>query len=377
MNVGIITRNRAHNFGAVLQAYALSEVVRRLGHDCRIIDYNPDPNTYNSIFLRSLHPSATCANIVALSHWRVCLRSMARFNDFITQQLPLTPHCYSNGADLCAKPHPFDAVICGSDQIWRPKQLAAGFGAPYFLDFTPDRCRRIAYAASFGVSSLDPLDRRRMAPLLARIEHLSVREPSGQDIVRAASGREAAHVLDPTLLLPAEAYAGIEACPARFAKYLLLYPMQSPKGSRQLELVQALKQRLGLPVVYVFPKWYSRHWGSVADQVVWDAGPREFLGLIKNAGMVCTSSFHGTAFSIIYRRPFINIPHSVSGDRARGLLTALGLAHRQAADPDALHATPAELGTIDYAAAGSRLDVLVEHSMAFLRQALGDADGGR
>ena len=59
MKVGILTFHRAHNYGAVLQCYALQETLKRMGHDVQVIDYaQPWIEEFYKLFSRSMYRSA-------------------------------------------------------------------------------------------------------------------------------------------------------------------------------------------------------------------------------------------------------------------------------------------------------------------------------
>lgn len=181
----------------------------------------------------------------------------------------------------------YDAFVIGSDQVWNPT-----FWFNSELEYVPfaPKDKKIAYAASFGVSEIVEA-RDRTAELLGDIAHVSVREDAGARIVRDLTGRLAPVVCDPALLLTPEEWVRIEkkpnvaGLPRRFClKYVLGDDAYSAA-------VEALAQKARLSVV------------DLGDDRV-PVGPAEFVWLVRHAGLVCTDSFHATLFSIVFDRPF-------------------------------------------------------------------------
>ena len=109
---------------------------------------------------------------------------------------------------------------------------------------------------------------------------------------------------------------------------------------------------------------------SFADKVVFDAGPAEFLGWIKNASFVCTNSFHGTCFSIIYRKCFLGVAPAIGNTRLQSLLTCMGLLSRQLSDQYQLAEGDPLLEPIDYAPIELRLQMAINNSLNYLKQAV-------
>ena len=273
--VGIFTFHRALNSGAVLQAYALQSTIRGLGHSCTIVDYlrRLDPDPYQLFFIprdrRSLRH-----DWFALLHLRDQLRLRKRFRTFLAGHLGMTPTSYESPLQLRSRCPSFDACITGSDQVWNPNLLRGVHGKTFYLHAIPGR--RIAYAPSFGVSSL-PLEAvGQLADLLKPFGFLSAREDAGCAIIRALTGRRADLVLDPTLLLSSDEFDPLAVEPAQEESYLLLYPMQN--SSLTSGLACALRRLLRLPIIAIVPIHLRPGWFRfAATAVIYDAGPAEFL----------------------------------------------------------------------------------------------------
>ncbi len=367
MRAGILTF-LAHSYGAVLQAYALQVTLKRMGVEPQGVDYCPAQwQAGQTAFFpwSSLHH--VVLNSFVAMRFRQVKRRMSRFEAFKQAHLRLTERRYWSREELTENLPNYDAFICGSDQIWRPSQA---MDAVFFLDFVNDpNARRIAYAPSFGVSSVPAEKREEVARLVKAISFLSVREDMGRAIIQELTGRDAEIVLDPSLLLTAEDWSKIALQPRVEPPYILVYCLEQ----RRLffDLVRHVKRLTGLPVVVI-----ASHAGNLirADHVVFDAGPEEFVGLFAHAACVCTNSFHGTAFSVIHERPVWTTPHSLANSRLSSLLKLLGLLDRQITHIGNPPENPLDS---DYGEAGGLLAQQREKSIEFLRNALGVPNRGQ
>jgi hypothetical protein len=370
MNIGIITIHNHFNYGAVLQAYALNRTIHKMGHQCKTIDCDIEPGTGRRL-RRSIHPGEQIKNIYFIFHWAANKRYLKHFHDFGQHYIPTTNIIYKTLDQLVSSPPKFDAYITGSDQVWHPLLLDRQIGDAFHLCFaSPDRSRLIAYAPSFGVTEIPNRHLEKIRNYLLRYHTLSTREKRGQEIIFELTGKEAKLVLDPTLLLSAEEYEPIVPPSTNSAEYLLVYPMEVGKNMGFLRLVKEVKKRLSLPVVCVFPLSFDYRWLMIADKVMLDAGPMEFLGLFKNASFICTNSFHGTAFSIIYRKNFLGVPHSGTNSRIYSLLDKVGLLDRQLNDSSPPNVQNSLERSIDYNAVIPQLQDGINQSLEYLRGAL-------
>lgn len=370
MNVGIITIHNHFNYGAVLQAFALNNVIRKLGHECETINCNIVPGI-GRLEEKAKHPGAKITKAYNLLHWSANKRFDRRFREFITHHIPISDIEYNDLDQLIEEPPRFDAYITGSDQVWRPTFIDHDIGRAFHLCFAnSENSRLISYAPSFGISDIPDQYKAEISEYLRRYHFISIRERRGSEIIQELTGKEAVHVVDPTLLLSRDEYRVVVQPPEIYEDYILVYAMEIGEGMGFLNLVKKVKKILKLPVVCVFPLRFDFRWLRVADRIMLDAGPKEFLGLIQNATMVCTNSFHGTAFSIIFRKEFLGTPHSISNSRIESILNVAQIQNRQ------LHSTTDDAieklidSSIDYESVKIRLKVEVEKSMLFLQDAL-------
>ncbi len=364
---GLITFHFAHHYGAQLQAYATMRVLQQLGTSCEIIDYRlPHTTRTNRLFKASGSARDLVSNLHTALHYPAFRRRYRRFEAFVRDHMTLSPQRYESFDALEAGCPPYDVYVAGSDQIWNPfifqdKQ----FDKAFLLDFT-QQGRRIAYAPSLGVPELpDPLA-EELKTFLSPFSALSVREKRGQVLLRQAVGREARVVLDPTLLLTGAQWGDLAAPPKQTTPYILCYFVSEP--GEVVPYAQALAAQTGYPIVQLAG---ARRKIPGADTVIFDAGPREFLGLLQHAAYVCTNSFHGAVFSLQFQKPFFT---SISPkeraeptfSRTYSLLERLGCVDRIIG----LDTTAAVDAPMDYQAVNTRLEEARADSMAYLKAAL-------
>lgn len=261
----------------------------------------------------------------------------------------------------------YDAFICGSDQVWNPRFHGGKNDPGYFLQFASGEARTVAYAPSFGVSTLPESCKKNLAEYVGNIDFVSVREDSGAQLLAEYANIEASVVVDPTLLLTASDWDAIAKKPGWLPdRYLAVYKF-GERGEYD-KLIKETARKLGLEIVNI---------PAAVDPVFktrWDIGPSEFLTIIRGAELVCTDSFHATAFSVIYRRPCIVFPRDAPGtaksmnSRMEGLLRRLGLEARYAASPSEW--TSALDAEFDFDDVHERLDDWRSFSMDFLDRAL-------
>ena len=347
MKVAVLTFRWANNYGALLQAFGLRRALESLGAEVVFPDYAPAG--YRVPWWRPLGLRQG-----VLFRPELMKRRCARFR---RDYLPGTPRCDS-AARLAETCRECDAVVVGSDQVWNGNG-SGGFNPVYFLDFALwPNCRRISYAACFGQVDQPPATQASAGTLLKKFDALSVRNELSRNLVRRLSGRDAAVVLDPTLL---HDYADLVPEPPRDGKYILVYSIGSGHRALGEWIAARARLKLGMPVVTLYPD--ARFGG--ADRQVLTAGPREWLALVKGAGLVVTNSFHGTAFALGMGKRFI----SWSGSRPERLEDIL----RRAGAPDhlALRQDEAQVDALLCAPpVPHRLEAERERSLAFLKGAL-------
>lgn len=347
--IGIFTLHRAQNYGAVWQCWALKRSCEKLGYDVETIDFNPFGHYTYQGFL-SHRPDKAISYV--LSFWN--------FNRFVTEKLNPTEHTEDH--DWIMKNAPKDDFyIVGSDTVWC-ENVVGEFLNSYMLDFAPDGVRRISYAASQGgVFAQSPVFRDEIKKFSA----VSLREPQFIGETSEVYGGEVVDVCDPSLLLTKEEYQREEKRKWRLPKhYIALFDLAG--DCAVVNAAKMMRAKTGLPIVNLVGRWLRN-----ANRNYFSITPEEWLYMIHNADYVCTNSFHGTAFAIIYRRPFITVAATKGGraktnGRAENLLTQCGLMDRYVTDLSQLD----NIGMVDYTKAEPHIEAYRKRSIEWLKQAL-------
>jgi len=357
MKVGIITFHSAHNYGAMLQAYGLQEYLKGKGCDTYIIDYRPDYITKcylrdNSRDWLSKNPIMCCKRIFNYIRYRnIRHRRWDGFYSFIKNRFSLYP--YHKGDDF----HDFDAIFIGSDQVWSSSHTSGQFDDLMFgVGF---KCKAISYAPSCSKYSLNENESDYFRRHLDDLYAISVREQSFKDMLLPLTKKDIEVVLDPTLLAGENVFANIAQTIDYKKPYVVVYEIISHK--EVLEMAKETANQIGADVVEL-TNGIGKHRNTMKE----DASPEEFLGYIKNATCVVTTSFHGTAFSILFQKPFYMVRQRRPADgRMVSLLTALGLERRLVDMNDKV-----TFCDIDYTLVSSRLAKLRKDSISFINKNL-------
>jgi len=385
MRVGILTIYKLNNYGSVLQAYALQSTVNKLGFRGEIIDYSIHHPTSSMLLGYAIHTcreQGLCRSVAsALNYgfdlfWQRIVNLTRRdshcipvpyiFDEFRDRYLMLSQESYSPEV-LRQTPPDYDIYISGSDNIWLLNN-ASGIsdgGARFYLDFVPEDKKTISYAPSMGDPIVSDKHLPRLKSLLENIDSLSVRESSTAEFFGQITGRTVTTVCDPTLLLSRDNWDLLleeKASPPSEKPYLLVYVAHPlDLDSPEFQFSQYISQKLGLEVVNI---GYHFNEGNL---VYSNITIPEFLMYFKNASLVVTNTFHGTVFSIIYRKGFYAFKPRAGPTRIRDLLSTVGLSERFVqSDLEAQVLSP----EIDYRDVEDKIQKFRSESLLWLKTAL-------
>lgn len=323
--IGILTFHQALSYGAKLQAYALQQFMQKNGIDNEIIDY-----TCHFMYTRLIRPIRVGTYHKARSFYRSLItmrqtgidrrKSIAFRTKYIKLSRPFTEKNIAEASDEYA------AFISGSDQVWSP--TVVGFDKIYFLNFARPE-QKYSYAASIGERNLTDAQAVEYKKLLSDFRKFSVREQNAADVIKELTGRSSVINIDPTLLLTAEEWDKIimpvkEIDPNE--PYIFLFNVKTP--NTLFDYAKKLSRETGLKIYSIQKNRRNRVDGvTYLDPVM----ANEFVWLIKNARYVVTNSFHGTAFSIIYKKDYA-IEFDYRGGRnirSQELMNNLGIKNRE------------------------------------------------
>ena len=304
MNIGIVTWYIYDNFGSVLQVYAMQQAIKKLGYENDIIKYHgnqyiskkrTDLTELYQRIIRKIKKAFGILEYKYFSYFKTEYQNRnIKFNDFRNNFLVFSKKYY-NYNELVDNDE-YDAYICGSDQIWSPA-LVDKF---YYLDFVKNKNKTIAYAPSFGRSYINKDVSSSVKTLINNIRYLSIRENKGAKLIKELTGREAIVVLDPTFLLSADEWDKILIKPKEKKQYILCYFLGKISAWKYRKIIE-LQKRGNYELIIIANKINDLKYKSFSKINV---GPGEFIGYVKNASIICTDSFHGIAFSIIFKKQF-------------------------------------------------------------------------
>ena len=306
--IGIITFHKnIASYGAALQAYATYQFLKKQGYSPEIIDLRSHDKIF---YLRSKNHMTisksrrwSCIKGRIYYYFRNPIK-IFRFRNF-NKSLKYTSAYYSVD-QLFDSPPLLDVYCTGSDQTLNPRLTIAPDA--FLLAFT--KGKKIAYASSIGEVTIGDQYKYLYKENIPQYKHISVREENTKNVLADYYNAEIEITLDPTMLLPIEHYVQISVTPHIKEDYLLFFSLHPNKSN--IRYAERVAKSNGLKLISVGNKI-----NGVNANYITSAGPREWLGLIKNAKHIITDSFHGTVFSLMLNNNFISIV-PLNGDNRIG-----------------------------------------------------------
>ncbi|MDQ8960288.1 polysaccharide pyruvyl transferase family protein [Acinetobacter baumannii] len=371
--IAILTQPLGHNYGGMLQAWALQQVVTQLGYNVVTIDRQPAKLSLTYLFIRLAYRALLKglgkgkSPIFIESKKKVAYKNT---RDFISTNLIMSEPLFST---LQLIEHfddiGYDAVIVGSDQTWRPKYSPCIEN--FYLDFLEKKkIKKIAYASSFGVSEweYDAELTARCSKLANLFDWISVREDSGVELCKKYFNIDADHVLDPTLLLSQSDYRKLIGQGRLDSKSSGIYTYILDSSSEKTQLIESFAKEHAEQVYSCQAKCSIEESIDPHDMLMPD--PRDWLAGFANAKYVITDSFHGTVFSIIFNKPFISISNSGRGaTRFQSLLKIFNLEDRLVSNHNEI-THKLSMKPINYDIINNILDIERKKSVSLLMKAI-------
>ena len=307
--IGIITFHRADNYGAVLQVAALQRAIIQMKYRCEILDYDAKIISQNYDVIIKTSVIQTIKSILS---YRERKRKKQVFEEFRKNYMIISSPVVKENLGMIAEQ--YYKLITGSDQVWNYK-LTASDGA-YFLNFVPDRRKKLSYAASFGIGEIPTQKIDWYKANLIEFGHISVREKTGVDLVKKITGSTAVNDVDPVFLLGVNDWKYMMGARSESKKYVFCYMCDKMSAA----YAQRLASEKGLELInLIYGKSYRNPELNFGNCCI-DLSPGEFLSYMYYADYVVTGSFHATAFSIIFNKQFVvSVPNNV-GSRITDLL---------------------------------------------------------
>lgn len=381
--LGLCIKYFNENYGGMLQAYATIKILENQGLDYEIIRYQKKytpllvlkflPRLLNGVLLSEKKEQFNKKNALK-KRPKFAENEAVRFKAFDTFRkekfVKLSP-VFNGYNELCLGAKRYSAVITGSDQLWSPSGLPTNF---YNLMFVPDDIVKISYASSFGVKKIPWYQMKRTTRFLKRIEHISMRENRGSEIVKELTGRDVPTILDPVFMFDALGWEKLIPVKKEIEEpYIFAYFLGSDPEHRRA--VKESAKELGCKIVALrHLDQYVAEDETLGDIALYDVGPDRFLNLIRGATYVCTDSFHGACFSIIHKKQFVIFNRYCEGtsysknSRIDTLCDNLKLQERRYGFSDDLSERLQK--EIDYAQVIEKINVLKKNTDLYLDNAL-------
>ena len=304
-----------HNYGSQLQALALQEFLSKNNLPVEYIDvkmlsdFENGKKAYykNKIFdFKFVKSKLGMVNLKVkkkLSHSKKIQQLKTRdreFNEFKHNfYLSKKYHTYKELNQACLDK--YTDVIVGSDQLWLPVNVVSDY---YTLNWVPDSVNKISYSTSFGFSTIPGKYKDKYQTFLSRINHLSVREDSGNKLIKNNFNLNVETVADPTMLLTCDEWLNLSKGERKVEdKYIFVYFLG--KNKEHWDFVKRLKDKTGYKIVSLnHCDEYFKYADKISDMPLYDVNPFDFINLIHHAEYVCTDSFHGSVFSILNHKNF-------------------------------------------------------------------------
>lgn len=366
MKIGVLTFHRATNYGAILQAYALVQYLKKQGHDVKVVDYKPHGmgSLFASVNVSGIFRKIKriVLNIIMLPSLKRRFEKRKMFWNYIHNILPLTEIIVDSESipDM-------DAFIVGSDQVWSVC-FTSGIDKFYWGLFDRKGARMISYAASAAENMSESFYSTENAKLLDSFNYISVREDELQNYLqKELPNKDIVKVLDPTLMAGVEYFEELiknEACYK--TPYLLIYQVIRSKDSLIQEYAKSIACHNNWDIVEIKDSRLIVTSNGKVSVLKGLVNPSQYVSLFKHAEFIITTSFHGTAFSLLFNRPFNVVSVSEEVDsRAKDILNQIDLGTRLVALPMQIDQT-----VIDWVCVNEQLSKLRIPSREFLKSSL-------
>lgn len=327
MRISFITLHRVRNYGSSLQTYATQEFFKERGLDVILIDYYPERYTSIGLLSRLKNKSEKLKNNFFLLFCAKIIMSISYvkkkiiFDRFLKKYIRMTKKTFRKESDFKNYNFDCDLFFTGSDQVWN-SYWNEGVDRPMFLDFVPNKHFMFSFASSIGEINFQNHEVVEIKDLLSRYNFLSVREDSGVELLNLL-GFNAKQLIDPTLYFDIKFWNRITSDKYKNRKYIVTYNLHHDKKID--DFAETIKKRYKCQIYNIS---YNIHDIFRKGKLIWCPKIEEYLGLIRDAQLVTTDSFHATVFSNIFHTNFFVFYPEKASSRLKSLLTMLKILDR-------------------------------------------------
>lgn len=324
--VALVTIFDTINFGTYLQAFATAIKMQELGADVEIVRYERVHNRYRFPFEDKCHCLKVLTWIYAILRNNKSYFQRYECRRFVSSYIKVSK-LYYKYEDLRNTPLLADIYVTGSDQVWNTIHNS-GIEKAYYLEFVPDKIKKIAFSASIGMDEWDSKYIKESRKLLQRYDAISVRENRAVELL-AEIGIGAQKVVDPTFLLSRKEWCKYAKPYKTSIPYVLVYSVEDGDCDQIVsKIANHVANKIEAEVIEVNYVGETKQIPG-CDKRFNYATPETFLSLMLGASYTVVSSFHGTAFSINLEIPFITVAPERFSSRIDSLLLETGLMSRK------------------------------------------------
>lgn len=327
MKIGIVTNHRAHNYGSVLQAYALYHKLKSEGLNVEIIDYWPRYKSDQYALFRWSYYFKTPASFSStIKTWIKRVISFperwlryTKFNLFINRHFSFGKRTFKNGSKI---PDKYDLIIFAGE-IWKhqTRKQKIVFDEVYVGKYPESsQAKKVAYSICHTSEETNKYVIEKLAKYLENFNAVSIREEYLSSQLTDLADTNIKTVLDPIFLLSENEWRELVKTDKPQKRYLLFY--QQMKSDEAARIAKKIAKEKGLEIVEV--RGYVGR-SLLLKKVRSTAGPIEFLSLIANADYVVSTSFHGIAFAVLFGKQFTALGFKNNGLHVRDMFKALGI----------------------------------------------------
>ena len=319
--VAIQTLQLVNNYGGILQAFALQHALGKLGCDVVML------NRYNKATGFVLNLKIVVSRFINRRLHKVTDNVNKKYTHFLNKRINLTqPLLSKKHWEHYILSNNFDAVIVGSDQVWRLEYVNS-LSPEFFLDFKKGKIKKASYAASFGIETFNAESKDEIQRMLQQFDGISVREDAGLRIIENNFALKGFHHLDPTLLLTQEEYIeAFDLDKTDIRNSIFCYVLD--KSTTKQDIIHQVQNLLNKDVDFVYGAGVSKDNYTDSDMLK-KPSIEQWIQNIASASFVITDSFHGMMFSVIFNKPFIVIGNEKRGlSRFTSFLTKMNLEER-------------------------------------------------
>lgn len=357
MKIGILTFYAADNYGALFQTLASKYYLTALGHEAYVIDHLKKKKFTISFILKGL----SFLSNIKFCFWQIIkypfIKSRYKcFSDFVNKYI----QPYSENWETY--PNDFNCFYVGSDQIWNPLYKKK-YIPVFFCQFPGSENKKcIAFSASMGINYIPQTLYTELKQYLKKFSAISVREESTKALISPLVDIPVEITIDPTFLLSKEQWLKLFPGERKSDKYpyVLIFEV------RNSELTDKLAKLISSKYNYKIKKISSGiNFKDYSSYKTTD--PADFIYTIANAKFIVTTSFHGTAFSLICRVPFYSISTNPTDNRIKDLLKSCGAEYRF------IDKIPNDINDqLDWNNITQKLNTYIKASQNYIRRSLQD-----